>query len=226
MDEPTSFKRVMAASWDAKWALLIPIIILGGIYGGYFTPTEAAVIAVVYGLFASTVLYRELRIKDLPKVMVDSALTTATVLIIVGTATAFGRFLTIEQVPTKVAQALLDISNDPIVIILLITGLLLVVGMFMDTLAAIIILTPILLPIAVQIGYDPIHFGIIMVVNLAIGFITPPLGVNLFVASGISGLSLEALSRAVIPFIFAMLFTLLLITFVPQLSLFLVELAK
>lgn len=226
LDEPTSFKRVMAASWDAKWALLIPIIILGGIYGGYFTPTEAAVIAVVYGLFASTVLYRELRIKDLPKVMVDSALTTATVLIIVGTATAFGRFLTIEQVPTKVAQALLDISNNPIVIILLITGLLLVVGMFMDTLAAIIILTPILLPIAVQIGYDPIHFGIIMVVNLAIGFITPPLGVNLFVASGISGLSLEALSRAVIPFIFAMLFTLLLITFVPQLSLFLVELAK
>ena len=226
LDEPTSFKRVMVASWDAKWALLIPIIILGGIYGGYFTPTEAAVIAVVYGLFASTVLYRELRIKDLPKVMVDSALTTATVLIIVGTATAFGRFLTIEQVPTKVAQALLKISNNPIVIILLITGLLLVVGMFMDTLAAIIILTPILLPIAVQIGYDPIHFGIIMVVNLAIGFITSPLGVNLFVASGISGLSLEALSRAVIPFIFAMLFTLLLITFVPQLSLFLVELAK
>ncbi|WP_252502078.1 TRAP transporter large permease [Sporosarcina sp. Marseille-Q4943] len=226
MDEPTSLKKIGIAIWEAKWALLIPVIILGGIYGGYFTPTEAAVIAVVYGLFASVVLYRELRIKDLPKVMVDSALTTATVLIIVGTATAFGRYLTIEQVPTKVANALLNLSSEPIIIILLITALLLVVGMFMDTLAAIIILTPILLPIAIQIGYDPIHFGILMVVNLAIGFITPPLGVNLFVASGISGLSLETLSRAVIPFVFAMIFTLLLITFVPQLSLFLVGLAK
>lgn len=226
LDEPTSLKKIGVAFWEAKWALLIPIIILGGIYGGYFTPTEAAVIAVVYGLFASVVLYRELRIKDLPKVMVDSALTTATVLIIVGTATAFGRYLTIEQVPTKVANALMNVSSEPIVIILLITALLLVVGMFMDTLAAIIILTPILLPIAVQIGYDPIHFGILMVVNLAIGFITPPLGVNLFVASGISGLSLESLSRAVIPFVFAMIFTLLLITFIPQISLFLVELSK
>jgi len=226
MDEPTSLKKIGVAFWDAKWALLIPVIILGGIYGGFFTPTEAAVIAVVYGLFASMVLYRELSIKDLPKVMVDSALTTATVLIIVGTATAFGRFLTIEQVPTKVAQALLKISDEPIVIIMLIMALLLVVGMFMDTLAAIIILTPILLPIAIQIGYDPIHFGILMVVNLAIGFITPPLGVNLFVASGISGISLESLSRAVLPFIFAMLFTLMLITFIPQLSMFLVDLSK
>ncbi|HEX5565104.1 MAG TPA: TRAP transporter large permease, partial [Sporosarcina sp.] len=226
MDEPTSFKKIGVAIWEAKWALLIPVIILGGIYGGYFTPTEAAVIAVVYGLFASVVLYRELRIKDLPKVMVDSALTTATVLIIVGTATAFGRYLTIEQVPMKVANALMNVSSEPIIIILLITALLLVVGMFMDTLAAIIILTPILLPIAIQIGYDPIHFGILMVVNLAIGFITPPLGVNLFVASGISGLSLESLSRAVVPFVFAMIFTLLLITFIPQLSLFLVGFAK
>ena len=226
MDEPTSLKKIGVAFWDAKWALLIPVIILGGIYGGFFTPTEAAVIAVVYGLFASMVLYRELKIKDLPKVMIDSALTTATVLIIVGTATAFGRFLTIEQVPTKVAQALMKISDEPIIIIMLIMALLLVVGMFMDTLAAIIILTPILLPIAVQIGYDPIHFGILMVVNLAIGFITPPLGVNLFVASGISGLSLESLSRAVLPFIFAMLFTLMLITFIPQLSMFLVGLSK
>lgn len=226
LDEPTSFKKIGQSIWDAKWALLIPIIILGGIYGGYFTPTEAAVIAVVYGLFASMVLYRELKIKDLPQVIVNSALTTATILIIVGTATAFGRFLTIEQIPTKVAQGLLSISDNSIIIILLIMMLLLVVGMFMDTLAAIIILTPILLPVAVQIGYDPVHFGILMVVNLAIGFITPPLGVNLFVASGISGLSLEALSKAVIPFIVSMLIVLMFITFVPELSLFLVSLSK
>jgi C4-dicarboxylate transporter, DctM subunit len=219
MDEPTSMKKIAKATWDAKWALLIPIIILGGIYGGIFTPTEAAVVAVVYGLFASMALYRELKIKDLPKVITDSALTTATVLIIVGTANAFGRLLTIEQIPAQIANALLSISTNPTVIILLITLLLLIVGMFMDTLAAIIILTPILLPIAVQIGYDPVHFGLLMVINLAIGFFTPPVGVNLFVASGISGVRMETLSKAVLPFLVAMLITLLFVTFIPQLAL-------
>lgn len=219
LDEKTSFKKILKASWDAKWAILIPVIILGGIYGGIFTPTEAAVVAVVYGLFAATVLYRELKIKDLPKVIYDSALTTATVLIIVGAANAFGRLLTIEQIPNQIAGWLMSISTNPTVIILLITVLLLIVGMFMDTLAAIIILTPILLPIVVQIGYDPVHFGILMVVNLAIGFFTPPVGVNLFVASGISGVPMEKLSKAVIPFLVAMLITLLFVTFVPQISL-------
>lgn len=220
--EPTSLKRILKAIWDAKWALLVPVIILGGIYGGFFTPTEASVIAVVYGFIAGMLIYRELKIPMVPKVLADSALMTATILIIVGTATAFGRFLTVEQIPTKIANGMLALSDSPIVIILLITVLLLVVGCFMDTLAAIIILTPILLPIAVQMGYDPIHFGIIMVVNLAIGFITPPLGVNLFVASGISGLSIESIAKAIIPFFLAMLFTLLLIIFIPQLSLMLV----
>ena len=220
LEEKTSFKKIGIAFWEAKWALLIPIIILGGIYGGYFTPTEAAVIAVVYGLFAAMVLYRALKIRDLPKVIIDSALTTATVLIIVGTANAFGRLLTIEQVPNQIAEAMLSISTNQYVIILLIMLLLLVVGMFMDTLAAIIILTPILLPIAVQIGYDPVHFGILMVVNLAIGFFTPPVGVNLFVASGISGVSIEALSRAVLPFVLSMIITLLFLTFVPAITMF------
>ena len=219
LDEPTSMKKIGKAMWDAKWAMLIPIIILGGIYGGVFTPTEAAVVAVVYGLFAAMILYRELKIKDLAKVVADSALTTATVLIIVGTANAFGRLLTIEQIPNQIAEGLLSVSTEPIVIILLITVLLLIVGMFMDTLAAIIILTPILLPIAIEIGYDPVHFGILMVVNLAIGFFTPPVGVNLFVASGISGVSIEALSRAVLPFLVAMLITLLFLTFIPKLVL-------
>ncbi|RAZ81213.1 TRAP transporter large permease [Planococcus halotolerans] len=220
LEEKTSFKKIGIAFWEAKWALLIPIIILGGIYGGYFTPTEAAVIAVVYGLFAAMVLYRALKVRDLPKVIIDSALTTATVLIIVGTANAFGRLLTIEQVPNQIAEAMLSISTNQYVIILLIMLLLLVVGMFMDTLAAIIILTPILLPIAVQIGYDPVHFGILMVVNLAIGFFTPPVGVNLFVASGISGVSIESLSRAVLPFVLSMIITLLFLTFVPAITMF------
>ncbi|OIJ17513.1 C4-dicarboxylate ABC transporter permease [Anaerobacillus alkalidiazotrophicus] len=219
LKEKTSLANIARSTWDAKWALLIPVIILGGIYGGIFTPTEAAVIAVVYGLIAGLFFYRELKIKDLPSVFANSALTTATILIIVGTATAFGRLLTIEQVPNQVAEAMLSISESPIVIILLITLLLLIVGCFMDTLAAIIILTPILLPIATNIGYDPIHFGIIMVLNLAIGFITPPLGVNLFVGSGISGLSIEALSKAIIPFFLVMLFTLFIVIFLPQISL-------
>lgn len=217
--EKTTIKGILKASWDAKWALLIPVIILGGIYGGFFTPTEAAVVAVVYGLFAAMILYRELKIKDLPKVIYDSALTTATVLIIVGAANAFGRLLTIEQIPNKIAAWMTGISSNPTVIILLITVLLLIVGMFMDTLAAIIILTPILLPVVVQVGFDPVHFGILMVVNLAIGLYTPPVGVNLFVGSGISGVSMGALSKAVMPFIIGMLLSLLLITFVPQLVL-------
>ncbi|MBX0357784.1 MULTISPECIES: TRAP transporter large permease [Halobacillus] len=224
--EKTSLANIGKTFWEAKWALVIPVIILGGIYGGIFTPTEAAVIAVVYGMIAGLFLYGELSIKDMPKIFADSALTTATVLIIVGSATAFGRLLTIEQIPTQVANFMLSISENEIILILLITLLLLIVGCFMDTLAAIIILTPILLPIAVNLGYDPIHFGIIMVVNLAIGFITPPLGVNLFVGSGISGLSIEQLSRAIIPYFFAMIFSLLMITFIPELSLWLISFAE
>ncbi|WP_100399870.1 TRAP transporter large permease [Bacillus sp. FJAT-44742] len=221
LEKKTSIKGIGKAVWDAKWALLIPVIILGGIYGGVFTPTEAAVVAVVYGLFAGIVLYRELKLTMLPKVFADAALTTATVLIIVGTATAFGRLLTVEQIPNQVAEGMMSVSQNPLIIILMITVLLLVVGCFMDTLAAIIILTPILLPIAVNLGYDPVHFGIIMIVNLAVGFITPPLGVNLFVGAGISGLSIESLSKAVVPYFVAMILTLLIIIFIPELSTYL-----
>ena len=219
LEGKTSLRNIGKAIWDAKWALLIPIIILGGIYGGIFTPTEAAVVAVVYGLFVATVLYRELSLKELPKVIYESALTTATVLIIVGSANAFGRLLTLEQIPTKIAGWLTSLSSNPIVIILMITVLLLIVGMFMDPLAAIIILTPILLPIVTQIGYDPVHFGVLMIVNLAIGYFTPPVGVNLFVGSSISGVPMGPLSKAVVPYIVTMIFILLLITFIPQLVL-------
>ncbi|KAF0818960.1 MULTISPECIES: TRAP transporter large permease [unclassified Cytobacillus] len=218
-NQETTLKGILTALWQAKWALMIPIVILGGIYGGIFTPTEAAVVAVVFGLIVSVFVYKELKLKDLPQIFVDSALTTASVLVIVGAATAFGRLLTLEQIPNQIAEAMISISSEPLIIMMLITLLLLIVGCFMDTIAAIIILTPILLPVAIQIGYDPIHFGIIMIVNLAIGFITPPLGVNLFVGAGISGLSLEQLSKAIVPFFFAMVITLLLIIVVPQISL-------
>jgi C4-dicarboxylate transporter DctM subunit len=220
---PFKFSRFLKSVWDAKWSLLVPVIILGGIYGGIFTPTEAAAVAVIYALVAGLFIYRELKMKDLSKIIIDSALTTATILIIIGAATAFGQLMTIEQIPQKVTAALLAVSENPTIIILLITVLLLIVGCFMDTTAAIIILTPLLLPIVTEIGYNPIHFGIVMIVNLAIGFITPPLGVNLFVASGISGLSIQSISKALVPFFIALLITLLLITFIPQLSLMLLS---
>jgi C4-dicarboxylate transporter, DctM subunit len=218
----STFIEILKASWDAKWALLVPIIILGGIYGGIFTPTEAAGIAVIYGLIAGVLLYRELKLKDLPKLLVEAAITTATVTLIVGTATAFGRILTVEQIPAKITEGMLAISSNPIIILILINVLLLIVGCFMDTVAAIIILTPLLIPVALNIGVDPIHFGLIMVVNLAIGFITPPLGVNLFVGSGVSGIAIGPLAKAVMPFFVAMVITLFILTFIPQISLYLV----
>lgn len=216
-----SSSEILKATWEAKWALLVPVIILGGIYGGIFTPTEAAAVAVIYGFVVGVFVYKDLKVADLFDVIKNSALTTATVLIIIGTSTAFGRVLTLEQIPTGVASAITGITSNPIIILLLINVLLLIVGTFMETLAAIIILSPILIPIATTAGIDLVHFGIVMVVNLAIGFITPPLGVNLFVASGISKASLEEVSVGILPFMLTMIIVLLLITFVPEISLFL-----
>ncbi|HZH61471.1 MAG TPA: TRAP transporter large permease [Metabacillus sp.] len=224
--EKFTIKRALSGINEAKWAIFIPVLILGGIYGGIFTPTEAAVVAVVYAAFISIFVYKELTFKSFPNVLKDAALTSATILIIIGTANAFGRILTLEQIPRMVADSLLSVSSNPLVILLLLNLLLLFVGMFMDTVAAIIILVPILLPIAINIGIDPIQFGIIMIVNLAIGFITPPVGVNLFVGSGISGLSIETLAKATVPFFVSMILSLAVITVIPEVSLFLLELFK
>lgn len=214
-----SFSRILKQVWLAKWSLLIPVIILGGIYGGIFTPTEAAAIAVFIGFIIGAFVYRELKFKDISDIFIDSALMTATILVIVGSATGFGKLLAMEQIPIKIADYMLSLSSEPFIIILLIIVLLLIVGCFMDTIAAIIILTPILLPIATLVGFDPVHFGIIMIISLAIGFITPPVGVNLFVGSSISGVSMESLSKAIVPFIISMIFILLVISFIPGLSL-------
>lgn len=223
-EQKFSIKNVLKEAYEAKWALLIPVIILGGIYGGLFTPTEASVISVIVGLIVGLFFYKELRIRDLPKVFVNAATTAATIFFILCTATTFGKLLTIEQVPNKMASFLLGVSDNPIVIILIINLMLLIVGCFMETVAAIIILAPILFPIATNLGYDPVHFGIMMIINLAIGFITPPLGVNLFIGSGISGLSIEAIAKAVLPYFFAMVFSLFIVIIWPDLTLFLVEL--
>ncbi|PSW08288.1 C4-dicarboxylate ABC transporter permease [Photobacterium rosenbergii] len=203
------------------WALIVPVIILGGIYGGIFTPTEAAGVAVVYALFVSLFIYRDLKISDLNGVFLKAGLTSATVLVMVVMASSFGRLLTLERVPMEVANFITTVSENPLLVLLLINIMLLIVGMFMETIASIIILTPILLPIVQTMGIDPVHFGVIMTVNLAIGFCTPPLGANLFVATGVANVSLEELVKSILPFLLAMVVMLMMVTFIPQLSLFL-----
>lgn len=201
------------------WALFVPVIILGGIYGGIFTPTEAAGVAVVYALFVSLVIYREMGLVDLPGILVRSGRTTATIMIMVAMAFAFGRFLTIESVPADMAELITGATTNPIAILLLLNLVLLVAGMFLEPVAAIIILAPILLPIAKSAGVDPVHFGIIMTCNLAIGFCTPPVGINLFIASSIAKAPVEAVIRKVLPFMIAMFISMALVTFLPALSL-------
>lgn len=217
------------ATWSERWqaiiaakeAMLLPIIILGGIYSGLFTPTESAAVAVAYGIVLSMFYYKELTLKSLAKMTLESALLVATVLVIVGASVAFGRILTIERIPSMITEFILGITENKILILLCINLLLLLIGTFLETLAAIVILTPILLPVTSSIGMDSVHFGIVMVVNLAIGFVTPPLGANLFMASQVGDIRFEDLSRAVMGWIVSMIAALMLITFVPDISLWL-----
>ncbi|TWT27246.1 TRAP transporter large permease [Planomicrobium sp. CPCC 101110] len=215
------FKDVAKAFWDAKWALLIPVIILGGIYGGVFSPTEAAVVAVVYAIIIGKFVYKELTWHGLFESFRQAVVINATTMIIIGLSVSFAYFMTIQQIPGEISSYLTALSTNPFVILLAINLLLLVVGMFIDTISALVVLTPILLPIVVAVGVDPVHFGVILVANLAIGFITPPLGVNLFVASSVGGVQFERIAIAVLPFMFAMIVCLLVITFIPELSLWL-----
>lgn len=216
-----SYQKVGRSFGSSIWALLVPVIILGGIYGGIFTPTEAGGVAVLYAILVGVFVYRDIRLVDLPKIFAHSAKTSGQILILVVMAGGFGRLLTIAQVPNDLATAISGISSDPLVVLLLINLLLIVIGMFMETIASIIILTPLLLPVAMAVGVDPVHFGVIMTVNLAIGFCTPPLGVNLFVASSVSGVKILQLSAAIIPYFVAMLVLLAAITYIPEISMFL-----
>jgi C4-dicarboxylate transporter DctM subunit len=217
--KPFDLKEVIRYGNEAKWALFVPIIILGGIYGGIFTPTEAAVVAVFYGFLVGMFIYRELTWERISQCLVDTSLMVGTVLIIVGTGTTLGKVLTIEQLPDTIAAGLNAITDNKYVLLVLLNLFLLVVGCVMETLAAILILGPILYPVVQQYGIDIIHFGLLMVVNLAIGFITPPVGVNLFVACGLTGMSLDRLSKAMLPFLFAMLAAMAAITYLPQITL-------
>ena len=206
---------------EAVPALLTPVIILGGIYGGIFTPTEAAAVSVIYSIIVGCVIYRELDLKKLIQCTKNACETTASILIVIGCAAGFSKVLTLGRIPTTVASAMMSLTDSKIVILLLINVLLLIVGCFMETLCAIMILAPILYPVVTAMGVDVTHFGIIMVVNLAIGFITPPLGVNLFVASRVGETTLDTVIKGIIPFLILMIATLLCITYIPAISMFL-----
>jgi len=211
--------KLWPAFKDAIWGILCPLIILGGIYSGAFTPTEAAVVACVYGLIVGIFVYKEIKIKDIPRIFKSAVATNGTILILVSCATAFGRVLTIERVPDAIAVAIAGVSDNMIIILLLITVLVLGLGLFLETLSALIILTPILMPVAVSVGVNPIHFGIMMTMNLAIGQSTPPTGVNLFVAARIGECKIEEILKWLLSPILVLIFVLLLITFIPAISL-------
>ncbi|SKC36355.1 TRAP transporter large permease [Maledivibacter halophilus] len=218
-DRRYTFKEIVSIFIDAIPALLVPVIILGGIYGGLFTPTEAAAVACVYGIFVSVFIYKEVKISELPFIGFNACLLCAAVLVIIGISSGFGRILTITQVPITIANFILSITSNKILILLLINILLLLVGTFMETNAAIIILVPILLPVVTSLGMNPIQFGLVMVLNLAIGFITPPLGANLFMACQISDIKFDDLAKAIMPWIVVMIIVLLLVTFIPEITL-------
>ncbi|HCX62925.1 MAG TPA: C4-dicarboxylate ABC transporter permease [Clostridiales bacterium] len=207
---------------DSFWALLSPVIILGGIYSGVVTPTEAANISVIYALFVSLFIYKSIGFKDLSSVIRDSVATSVPILLVISTASVFGKVLTLMQAPTLIGSAITGAFTTKLSILLIINLMLLFVGMVMDTTPAILILVPILLPIVQSIGVNPIHFGVIMTVNLAIGFVTPPIGLNLFVANSLTGLSIIDISKYAIPFIIAFLVALMMITFIPDISLILI----
>ena len=216
-----SFREFLHELKDAIWALLVPVIILGGIYGGIFTPTESAVVAVVYTLIIGFVVYKELTWKKVWDAFMETGALNGTTTFMVGLSMSFAAYLTLAGIPSAVGQAILSLDAGQVVILLLINVVLLVVGCFVDNISSTIILTPILLPIAQGVGMTAVQFGIVMTVNLAIGFITPPYGVNLFYGSAIGKVSIEELSKKILPFIGAMIICLLLLTFIEPLSMWL-----
>ena len=224
--EPFDKAKALKAVWEAKWALINPFIILGGIYFGIFTPTEAAAVAVLYAFICGAFIHKELNGKLLFKTIATSCCTTGTILVILSCASAFSKVLTVEQIPQLITETIIGITDNKIILLLIINLLLLIVGCFMDQTPSILILAPILLPVATSIGLDPIHFGLIMVANLAIGFITPPLGMALFVAARVGNCKLEVVLKGIIPFIMIMIGCLLVLTFIPEISMFIPNLLK
>ncbi len=207
------------ATWQAGWALLMPVIILGGIYGGIFTPTEASAVAVFYALIVGMVIYREIGIRDLYTILRKSVLSSAVIMFIIANAGLFAFLITRAGVPEAIGHWLEEVLKSPAYFLLGVNAALFLIGMFIETSAAIIVLAPILAPVAMHFGIDPVHFGLIMVVNLALGMITPPFGVNLFAACTVAHISLDRMIRDLVPFVLVILACLMVISYVPALSL-------
>ncbi len=216
-----SLRQIGKSFFQAFWAIMMTLLILFGIIGGVFTPTEASIVAVVYAMGIGLWVYRELSFKAIPAIILMSAKTTASLMVLVGFANLFAWIMTVEELPQLIADSLLNLTENKILILLLINLLLLFVGAFMETIAALLILFPVLLGVAVHVGVDPIQFAIIMVFNLVIGLTTPPVGVCLFVASSIGNISLEKIAKAGLPFLLVSLFILILVTYIPGISLWL-----
>lgn len=219
-----SLPEFVTAFRKAIFALLAPVIILGGILAGIFTPTEAAAVAVAYAFFVGIFVFRELRMADMPRILVQSGVTTSVLLLVIGTANVLAWVLSAEQIPQRIAQTMLGISRDPYFILLLLNLFLLVVGMFMEGGAAIIILAPVLAQVAQAVGLHPLHFGFVMVLNLVIGLLTPPLGVCLFVACSIARISLAELVKAILPFLLVEIGVLFLVSYFPMVALWIPKL--
>ncbi|TFH87812.1 TRAP transporter large permease [Billgrantia azerbaijanica] len=214
-------RQLLREARTAFWALLMTAIILYGIIGGFFTPTEASIVASLYALVVGMYVYKGLTWRALPGILADTVLTSSALLLLVGLANLFGWILTSQQIPQLVAGAILTISENPLVVILILNLILLFVGTFMETIAALIILFPALLGVATGVGMDPVHFAVMAVLNLMIGLTTPPVGVCLFVVSGIGKLPMLTVARAILPFLVCNLVVLLLVAYVPAISLWL-----
>lgn len=213
-----TFKKFFKTLGESIWALLMPVIILGGIYSGIFTPTEAGAVACVYSLIVGLFIYRELDPKSLVRIFAKSAVASAVIMLIMGTVTTFSFILTLERIPQIIASTLLSITSNKYILLFLLDILLLIVGCFLNSSAAIALLTPILLPVLTGVGVDPYHVGIIFIVVMGIGMITPPVGTCLYVATNISGLKFESVVKGVMPYLIALLLAMLLVTYVPALS--------
>lgn len=219
--QPASWREIMSAGIDAIWGLLLIFIVLGGIYGGIFTPTEAAAVAAVYAFIIAVFVYRDLKLVDIPKVFTDSGRVTIMLMFIITNAMLFGHVLTTEQIPQQIAQTIIELGMSPWMFLIVINVLLLIGGSFMEPSGLLLIVAPIIFPIATELGIDPIHLGIIMVVNMEVGMITPPVGLNLFVLVGITELSLLEVVKTIVPWLLILITFLLIITYIPQISLFL-----
>ena len=213
--------EVVRSFRNAFWGLLMLVIILGGIYGGIFTPTEAAVVAVVWAIFVALVIYREIKIKDLRRIFVNASLGSTMVMFLIAAASLFGWIMTRENIPQQIAAGIVQVAKTPVTFLLIVNLVYFIAGMLLDTTAVILLLVPIFYPIVVQLGIDPVHFGLMTIFNLGLGQITPPFGVCLFVASGISGVSLARVTKAIWPFIVAGVLLVILYTYIPAISLWL-----